>query len=169
VRDLAGQNEAVHALPELLHRHPAALAARLLDIAMEFCHAGSAGISWLEQTEAGNPIFRWTALAGRFAPHLDGTVPRNFSPCGLCLDLGRPILLAYPGRLFPYLNDIPIPVVEGLAVPVYGIGRRPLGTIWVAAHDEAWRFDGEDLRLMTRLADFAAACPPTPQPTIGNA
>jgi GAF domain-containing protein len=32
-----------------------------------------------------------------------------------------------------------------------------VGTIWVVAHDKSRRFDGEDLRVMTNLATFAAA------------
>jgi len=157
-RDIGAQNEAVYALSRLLVEDPDALPARLVQIAFEYCRAGSAGISLLERSRAGEAVFRWTALAGRLAPYLGGATLRGFSPCGLCLDRGGPILLSDPARLFTYLRIASIPIIECLIVPAYGIGRQPLGAIWVMAHDEACKFDGEDLRLMIRLADFVVAC-----------
>jgi PAS domain-containing protein len=153
--DLAAENDALHALARLLIDDPDALPRQLAEIALELCDAGSAGVSLLEETRDGT-VFRWTALAGRFAPYEGGSTPRNFSPCGLCLDRGEPILVAYPARRFRYLNDVDIPIVEGLVLPLYGAGKRPLGTLWIVAHMAERQFDREDVRVMTRLADFAA-------------
>ena len=52
---------------------------------LELCGAQSAGISLLKE-ENGQPIFRWYGVAGEYAPHLWGTTPREFSPCGTVLD-----------------------------------------------------------------------------------
>jgi PAS domain S-box-containing protein len=43
-----------------------------------------------------------------------------------------------------------------LLVPFHQ-GDDPVGTLWVASHDERKRFDKEDLRLVTSLAQFASA------------
>src|ERR1700759_4641625 len=61
----------------------------LVDAAVELCGADSAGIS-LEDKERKS--FEWVAIAGSFSPHLHGLTPRNYSPCGTCLDTGRPQL-----------------------------------------------------------------------------
>jgi hypothetical protein len=58
---------------------------RCRNSSLELCGAQSAGISLLEE-ENGQPIFRWYGVAGEYAPHLWGTTPREFSPCGTVLD-----------------------------------------------------------------------------------
>jgi hypothetical protein len=83
----------------------------------------------------------------------------NWSPCGACLDAGKPILCACPARRFTYFNEIETPIVEGLVIPIYA-GGRATGTIWIVSHDEERRFDTEDLRIMVSLAQFAGASLP---------
>ena len=85
-----------------------------------------------------------------------GFTPRDFSPCGICLDRGEPILLSNPGRLFTYFDQALPAIIEGLVLPLYGVGRRPIGTIWIVSHDAQHQFDQEHCRLMSRLADFSA-------------
>ena len=53
-------------------RQPDALQHRFVELAFDLCRAGSAGISMLEEGERGEPLFRWTALAGEFAPYISG-------------------------------------------------------------------------------------------------
>ncbi|MGH7249012.1 MAG: GAF domain-containing protein, partial [Pseudomonadota bacterium] len=153
--DFAAESEALHTLARLLIDRPESLPKRLAEIALELCHAGSAGVSLLEKTPQG-VVFRWTALAGQLAPYEGGSTPRGFSPCGLCLDRGEAILVADPARRFDYFNAVGIPIVEGLVLPLLGAARRPLGTLWIVAHLPERQFDAEDLRVMTRLADFTA-------------
>jgi two-component sensor histidine kinase len=152
--DHALEARALHELGALMGELPGSLYQRFVDLAIELCDAGSAGISVLEATESGEAIFRWTALAGAFAPFVGGHTPRDFSPCGICLDQGQTILLSRPARRFPYLGEVAAPITEGLIVPLYSKGRKPLGTIWIVSHTTEKRFDGEDARVMEALAAF---------------
>jgi PAS domain S-box-containing protein len=151
--DLMAEARAFHELSRLMIEEPDRVVPRFLEIALELCAAGSAGLSILTKNERGEEVFRWNALAGRYAPYVGGTTPRNFSPCGLCLDRGEPILVAHPARLFTYINEAADPVVEGLVLPLYDTGRVPLGTLWIVSHDEAGsQFTAETVRVMTQLA-----------------
>jgi PAS domain S-box-containing protein len=60
----------------------------------------------------------------------------------------------HPERHFPYLGEVTPYLDEGLLLPFYVQGE-PVGTIWIVGHDESCRFDAEDLRVMSNLADFA--------------
>ena len=153
--DHAAESRALVALACEMADSPRTILQKLVDTALELCRAGSAGISILE-TEAGKEIFRWHALAGAFVPFLRGTTPRDFSPCGIVLDRNAPQLMTDPERYYPYIADLSPHVAELLLIPFYR-GTRPVGTVWVVAHDDARRFDAEDARLMTSLSRFASA------------
>ncbi|MDQ2777145.1 MAG: hypothetical protein M3Y57_19830 [Acidobacteriota bacterium] len=128
-------------------------------VTRELCQAGSAGVSLLENTDSGEEVFRWDALAGMLAHHVGGSAPRNWSPCGLCLDAAGPILLSYPARAFAYFDGITVPIIESLVLPFYAAHSQPLGTIWVISHAESRKFDLEDVRIMASLAQVVAtAC-----------
>lgn len=128
----------------------------LCDLALELCNAGSAGISLLSR-EDGTEALRWIALSGAYATYVDGTTPRDFSPCGTCLDRGSPQLFSYPERYFTYFAKVEPPIVEGLVVPFRAHGLD-LGTIWVVSHDDSHRgFDAEDARVLESFGNFAAA------------
>src|SRR5437016_4463072 len=103
--DHAAENEALYELGRLFIETPEAVPNHLVQLALKLCGAGSAGISLLDRSEAGAEIFRWKALAGEFAPYEGGFSPRDFSPCGICLDRGEPVLICNPRRLFTYLNE----------------------------------------------------------------
>ena len=152
--DLRAELEAFRELSVLTARDPGGAVQRFLELAIELCPAaGSAGLSELELTSEGIPVFRWTALAGEFAPYVGGTTPRDFSPCGLCLAHRSTILLERPARVFTYFNEAHVPIVEGLVVPLYEADGEPLGTLWVTSHSEEVRgFDSTDARVMERLA-----------------
>lgn len=151
--DLETELEAYRELSSLMAVDPELAIQRFLELAVELCPAaGSAGLSELEAAEDGPQIFRWTAMSGALAPHVGGTTPRDFSPCGLCLDHCHTILVDRPARAFPYFQAADPQIVEGLIVPLYDTGKRPIGTLWVTSHDPGGRFDATDSRVMEQLA-----------------
>ncbi|MDZ8054778.1 MAG: ATP-binding protein [Aulosira sp. ZfuVER01] len=154
--NLVQENQALHALAQQLVNQPQTMLQNLVDITLELCNTGTVGVSLLELTANGEEIFRWNVLAGALAHYVGGTTPRHFSPCGVCLDRGTPQLYSYPNRYFTYLQAANTPIVEGLVLPLIA-DNHALGTIWILSHDEQRHFDSEDVRVMTSLADFAAA------------
>ncbi|MCU1385603.1 MAG: hypothetical protein JWL71_4300 [Acidobacteria bacterium] len=153
--DFPAEIAGLHALAHCLAEQPDAMLPRLLEIATVLCDAGTAGLSLLEHADTGD-LFRWRHLAGALKPSEGGSTPRAFSPCGVTLDRGAPQLFSYPARYFTYFDAAIPPIVEALVIPIYWNGRA-LGTIWIVAHDEARRFDAEDVRVMQSLASFTAA------------
>jgi len=149
------ENAALHGLARVMATAPDELIDTLLRTALELCSAGTAGLSLLETPARGDPIFRWTNLAGALRKHIGGTTPRDFSPCGVTLDRNAPQLFAHPGRRFQYFNGFEFPIFEALVIPV-GLGAELTGTIWVVAHDDEVKFDSEDARIMIWLADFTS-------------
>ena len=148
---LQAEVRAYHELSTLMASDAVAAIQRFLEFALELCPAaGSAGLSELGE-EDGQPVFRWTAMAGAFALYVGGTTPRDFSPCGLCLDNHHTVLVDRPYRLFTYFNEASPPITEGLIVPLYDTGKRPIGTLWVTSHTAA-KFDPTDARVMEQLA-----------------
>jgi hypothetical protein len=141
--------KAVKMLESKLSGSEQELLDALVQAALKLCNAGTAGFSVLYEDEQ---VFRWDALAGALMAARGGTTPRTWSPCGTTLDLGRPQLFSHPSRCFEYFKDAPQPISEGLVVPVY-IGAKPLGTLWVASHDDR-KFDKEDLQVLQSFADF---------------
>ena len=77
---------------------PERLVDAFLQMALDLCHAGTAGLSFLERGADGKLIFRWTNLAGKLQGAVGGTTPRTFSPCGVTLDRNSPQVFAYPAR-----------------------------------------------------------------------
>jgi RNA polymerase sigma factor (sigma-70 family) len=124
-----------------------------LKISIELCRAGTAGLSLLEINASEKQEFRWTNLAGKLEKCVGGTTPRNFSPCGVTLDRNSPQLFAYPGRYFKYFNQVEVPIVEGLVIPFH-VGKTA-GTVWIVSHDQQTKFDAEDARIISSLAEFA--------------
>src|ERR1700730_1238563 len=154
-RDLAREIAAINDLARGMVRRPDALQRRFVELALDLCRAGSAGISMLEEEERGASLFRWTALAGEFAPFIGGTSPRHFSPCGLCIDQDKAILVSRPGRLFEYFNEASAPIIEGLVLPLCDAEGRPVGTM-IVAHDEERQFDATDVAILQQISSFFA-------------
>lgn len=155
-RDITAEHEALVGLVGQAATEPSRLLSRLVDLAVELCHAGSAGVSLLEpSTEPGRGVFRWVALSGAYREFVGGTTPESFSPCGTCLSRGSPQLYRYPARLYTYLSEASPPIVEGLVLPLRS-EAGPLGTIWIVSHDEARSFTQRDVGVMTSLADFTS-------------
>src|SRR5580704_14535597 len=153
--DLQAEGNALRVLVGKLAAEPKQLVATLLEMALELCHAGTSGLSVLETPKDGDQLFRWTNLAGTLRKFVGGSTPRNFSPCGVCLDRNSPQLFAYPARRFQYLSEaVDVPIVEALVIPIpFGDGSP--ATIWILSHKEEVQFDEEDVRIMTALDDFA--------------
>jgi signal transduction histidine kinase/ActR/RegA family two-component response regulator len=149
------ENRALVSLALHLSTSPQDVLQKLVETTLELCRADSAGLSLVEE-ENGRLVFRWVAIAGQFAKHVLGTTPRDFSPCGIVLNTNAVQLVARPGKYYTYLDEVSPPIIEALLQP-FPIGGRPMGTIWVLAHDERRRFDGEDARALGSLATFAAS------------
>jgi two-component sensor histidine kinase len=150
--NLSSEIAAFRELSALLATDPKRAIQQFLDLASTLCRAGSSGLSLLGHDEKGEPIFRWEALAGAFAPYVGGTTPRGFSPCGLCLDRGSIILVSRPARVFRYFEAVEAEIDECLIVPVRGTDGTPVGTLWVIHHDNESRFDCEDARVLEDLS-----------------
>jgi hypothetical protein len=130
---------------------PSEILPRLVALAMDICGAESAGISILEP---GDELFRWFALSGVLSTFEGATTPRNFSPCGVCLDRNGPVLMARPERIYDWIRDANITVPEMLLVPLTVKGESAIGTLWIVAND-AHHFDSGHARVMNELAGFA--------------
>jgi PAS domain S-box-containing protein len=153
--DHEAENRALIALARDLAISPEGILQKLVDTALVLCRAHSAGISLLEDGDHRSN-FHWRAIAGAWAPQLNGGTPRNFGPCGTVLDRNLALMCSHPERDFPYFGAVLPLLDEGLLVPFYVKGEA-VGTIWVVAHDESRRFDAEDLRVLTNLGTFASA------------
>jgi RNA polymerase sigma factor (sigma-70 family) len=160
------EETGMRALADAFSLGAPAVLDRLAALAVELCFAGTGGVSVIEPGSDGEEIFRWRALAGALERFKGGTTPRHWSPCGHCLRNRKPTLYSHPARYFTYFQQLDLPIVEGLVIPIYWKGAA-LGTIWIVSHDEQRRFDAEDARVMTSLAHFAAhALVPAPQPVF---
>lgn len=141
-------------LARLFAERPETFLQELVDLAVEFCGADSAGVSLEEPDEKSAPRFRWVAVAGSFAQYLNGTTPRFYSPCGTCLDSGKAQLYRVTQPYYDFLGVEAKPITDGLLIPWAAENIR--GTIWAVAHGSSESFDVEDYRLLSALGDFVA-------------
>jgi signal transduction histidine kinase len=150
VSDIAQENRGFVSLGAEMATNPRNMLQRLVELAVELCDAHTAGISLLD-----GEVFRWEAVAGVFAAAKGGTMPRHQSPCGVCIDRQTTQLMHLADRCFPALMAEPR-FVEALLIPFYENGKA-IGTVWIVSHNDARKFDKEDERVVTALAQFAAA------------
>src|SRR5918995_2996140 len=73
--EYAAENRALVALAQTMNEAPRTFLQKLSDIALELCHADSAGISILEDSEEAS-VFRWRAVAGRYGPSINTSLAR---------------------------------------------------------------------------------------------
>lgn len=146
--------EALQTLARVFTDAPQVVLQRLVDIAVEFCGADSAGISLEEPDEQGHPTFRWVAVSGTFSRYLNGRTPRFFSPCGTCLSTGRPQHYRVTKPYYDFLGVVADPITDGMLIPWMSDHHK--GTIWAVSHGSAQTFNSEDYKLLSALADFAA-------------
>jgi signal transduction histidine kinase/CheY-like chemotaxis protein len=153
--DHEAENRALRQLARNMAGRPDALLQNLVDIALELCRAQTAGVSLAQRTADGEEVFVWVALAGTYAGKIGRAAPGKFSLCSICIERQAAQLFSYPDRFFSYFGQCDPPFVETLVVP-FPAGSRPMGTIWVAGHDPDSKFDSEDVRVLTGLADFTS-------------
>jgi len=147
-------NRAMTELSAELQTNRTGMLQLLVRLAMELCHADSAGISILEPSQ-GHELFRWHAIAGSFAPNLHGTIQRDASPCGTVISRNKVLLFREPDRYYAELRGYEPRTYEALLVPWHTEGLAT-GTLWVLSNDPECRFDGEDARIVQSLAGFAS-------------
>jgi two-component sensor histidine kinase len=144
---------ALQQLADVMADQPSEILPRLVGLTMDMCNACSAGVSVLEP---GQSVFRWVGLSGVLSVFEGATTPRDFSPCGVCLDREAPVLMRHPERVYDWIRDAGISVPEVLLVPLLVRGAEPLGTLWVVAR-EGQHFDAGSARVLSELASFAGA------------
>ncbi|HVW65170.1 MAG TPA: GAF domain-containing protein [Nitrosospira sp.] len=152
-RDYEAENRALVALADELSNHPRNLLQKLAEIALDLCHADSAGISIIEPD---GKSFRWHACAGVYASNLDVLMNGASSPLAAVVAQDEPILFEDPASLFLLPTEIEPAIAEVLLIPFHD-GRKPVGIVWVIAHSNERKFDSEDLRQMTSLSSFGSA------------
>jgi PAS domain S-box-containing protein len=150
-RDPARSASAFRQLSQLLAKDETSVLHELVTAAVEFCGADSAGIS-LEEPENGT--FRWVAIAGSFERYLDGTTPRNYSPCGTCLDSGRPQLYSVTRPYYDFLGVTAKPITDGILIPWSNDSLK--GTVWAVSHSSTEAFDFDDYEFLKSVADFSS-------------
>jgi hypothetical protein len=154
--DIRRENLAFRELATLLAAQPKdGFLQSLTDLTIKLCDADTVGISVEQTDEKGNKIFRWVAIAGELKNLIGGTTPRNFSPCGVCVDKNQPLLMEHLDLFYPYFKEAPLPFVEALLLPWEANGVAA-GTLWAVAHSDRRKFDGEDARLLACLAAFVS-------------
>jgi signal transduction histidine kinase len=144
------ENRALAVLAREMAANPRNMLQKLVEVAADLCGADTAGISLLD-----GDVFRWEAVAGMLAPARGETMPRVASPCGVCIGENATLLLHLPDRCFSALTVQPR-AVEALLIPFHHQGS-PIGTVWIVSHTEARKFDSEDERIVSVLAQFASS------------
>jgi two-component sensor histidine kinase len=147
------EKTALQDLARQMIDHPSEVLSRLVDLAIGLCGGISGGISlWEKYPPPG--VFRWHHLRGNLEQFSGGVTPREFSPCGITLDLNKALLAKRPERVYTWLGDANISLAELLLVPLFVGGTEPLGTLWIVSEKEG-HFDSGHARVMTELAAFA--------------
>jgi signal transduction histidine kinase len=144
------ESRALAMLAREMATNPRNMLQKLVEMAADLCGADTAGISLLD-----GDLFRWEAVAGVFAAARGGTMPRTESPSGICIERDATQLMHFADRCFPALYAEPR-FVEVLLIPFHG-DRAPIGTVWIVSHTDDRKFDAEDERVITGLAQFASA------------
>jgi len=153
--DASDQVDAFRRLAQVFAESPDLILQELVEVAVKFCGAESAGISLLEEVDGkGTLHFRWIAVAGSFSQFVNGTAPRFFSPCGITLNASRPQLYRVTQPYYDFLGIQADAINDGILIPWQTGAFR--GTIWAVSHGSRDTFDLGDFRLLSSLADFAA-------------
>src|SRR5215468_3105709 len=93
--DYEAENRALTALAEAMADSPQTILQKLAETALDLCRADSAGISILEPGGTTG-VFRWHAVAGRFASKVGNHVLREAAAAGTVLDRNTSLLFSYP-------------------------------------------------------------------------
>ena len=147
---LEEEHRAFTLLSAEMAANPRNMLQKVAELAVDVCDAHTAGISLLD-----GDVFRWEAVAGVLASARGRTMPREHSPCGVCLARDATQLMHLPDRCFPALPAEPR-FVETLLIPFHSKGV-PIGTVWLVSHTEDRQFDREDERFVLQLSKFASS------------
>lgn len=153
-RDPLRDMEGMQRLAQAFTRSAEDALQQLVDLAVELCHADSAGISVVRADGSADSYYEWVATAGLFHPFLHALLPQYPSACGVALDRDRPQHFRVDQRFFSLLGVTADPVLDGLLLP-WKVGDTH-GTIFITSSTSATQFDAQDARVMQILADFAA-------------
>lgn len=153
-RDPLRDMEGMQRLAQSFARSAEDALQQLVDLAIELCHADSAGISVVRADGSADCYYEWVATAGRFHPFMHAVLPQYPSACGVALDRNRPQHFRVDQRFFSLLGVTADPVLDGLLLP-WNVGDTH-GTIFVTSSTSETRFDAQDASVMQILADFAA-------------
>jgi len=153
-RDPAAQLEGLQRLARAFVERPETVLQELVDSAVSLCGADSAGISVERPEKSENDYYHWIVTAGEYAGFLNAVLPHEPSACAICLERGRPQLFRVSQRFFDLMGIQAATVTDGILLPWQVDGQQ--GTVWLMAHGREMAFDGEDLKLMEVLAEFAA-------------
>jgi two-component sensor histidine kinase len=145
---------ALQELAGLMASNPEQVLPKFVSLAMEMAGGVSAGLSLYEEAPAPG-VFRWHHLQGTLAQFAGATTPRNYSPCGIVLDLNAPVLTAHSELAYDWLAEHNVSLPEVLLVPLHIGNREPTGTLWIVS-DEDGHFNREHARVITELAAFVA-------------
>ncbi|HEX4410787.1 MAG TPA: HWE histidine kinase domain-containing protein [Xanthobacteraceae bacterium] len=152
--DVLREKRALQEIAALMADDPAQVLPKFVSLAMEMTEGVSAGLSLLEEDPAPG-VFRWHHLTGTLARFTGSTTPRNFSPCGIVLDMDAPVLTAYSERGYDWIAACDVELPEVLLVPLHIDRKEPTGTLWIVS-DKDEHFHREHARAMTELASFVA-------------
>src|SRR5688572_22262488 len=144
--DYRAESSAVAELISVLMNSPRNILQKLVEIAVNICDAGSAGVSMLIQNNGNDQKFYWAAIAGALSPY-EGKMPRELGPSGVTMERNATQLFIHPERHFLNLLSVKPPIEEALLIPFY-VKEKAVGTIWVISHHENRKFDAEDARLI---------------------
>lgn len=165
--DYEAEARVLGALASDLATKPRELLHKVAEAVLTLCRTDSAGVSVLEPGGA-NGVIRWHAVAGRFAPDLSGSMPRDATPCGYAIARNEVMLFERAAQYFPELRSVEPPIYEILLAPWNAHGG-PAGTLWAISHTPERHFDPEDARLLTSLACFASVWHTAPRLDLANA
>jgi hypothetical protein len=141
-------------IAEKFEASPEVILQELVELTVDYCGADASGISLEEPDGKGGLHFRWIAVAGSFTKYLNGTTPRNYSPCGSCLDQGKPQLFRVMKPYYDFLGVTAEPILDGILIPWDSGNMR--GTIWAVSHKSDSAFDVNDYATIQRLADLVS-------------
>jgi hypothetical protein len=98
----AQESRALARLAAEMTTNPRNMLQTLVDVAADLCQAHTAGLSLLD-----GDVFRWEAVTGVFAAARGGTMPRDQSPCGVCIDQNETQLMHLADRCFRMASSVP--------------------------------------------------------------
>jgi GAF domain-containing protein len=150
----AMQMEGLHRLATAFVERPETILQELVDAALRFCSADSAGISIEREDSTDEHFYQWIATAGEYSGFLDAKLPKFPSACTICLERGAAQLFRVDKRFFDILGVQAAEVTDGILLP--WVTEEMRGTIFVISHSQTEAFDSDDLHLMQILANFAA-------------